>query len=133
MIAERAEKPVRIASFVILVVVVAGTIIINAELLADNFGKLAGIAAVFCIISLAVGYYVPRLLSVERRQAIASAFEIGMHNATLAVVIAQSVLGSVEMSLPAGVYAVLMFFLAAAFGMLIRDRTAPRSTPARAR
>ena len=131
VIAERAEKPVRIASFVILVLVVAGTIITNADLLADNFGKLAGIAAVFCTISLAVGYAVPRVLAVERRQAVASAFEIGMHNATLAVVIAQSVVGNVEMSLPAGVYAVLMFFLATGFGMLIRDRSAARPRAAR--
>ena len=36
--------------------------------------------------------------------------------------IAQSVLDSVEMSLPAAVYGVLMFFVAAAFGFVIRDR-----------
>jgi BASS family bile acid:Na+ symporter len=51
-----------------------------------------------------------------------------MHNATLAVVIAQSVLDSVEMSLPAGVHAGLMFFLAAGFGLLIRDRGPARPT-----
>lgn len=130
-VAERAEKPVRIASFVILVVVVAGTIIQNAQLLADNFAELAGVAAVFCAISLAVGYFVPRAFAVERRQAVASAFEIGMHNATLAVVIAQSVLLDTEMSLPAGVYAVLMFLLATVFGLLIKDRrAAPRGVSA---
>ncbi|WP_111768147.1 bile acid:sodium symporter family protein [Nakamurella deserti] len=121
-IAARAEKPVRIASLVILVLVVAGTIVSNAELLAENVGRLAGITAVFCGVSLAVGFAVPRMFAVERRQALAAAFEIGMHNATLAVVIAQSVLDNVEMSLPAGVYAVLMFFFAAGFGMLVRDR-----------
>ena len=64
----------------------------------------------------------PRLFRVERRQAIASSFEIGIHNATLAIVIAQTVIGSVEMSLPAAVYGVLMFFVALAFGFLIRGR-----------
>ena len=86
----------------------------------------------FCLLSLTVGYVVPLLLRVERRQAIATSFEIGIHNATLAVVIAQTVLGSVEMSLPAGVYGVLMFFIAAAFGFLIRDRTPARRTGATA-
>jgi BASS family bile acid:Na+ symporter len=61
---------------------------------------------------------------VGRRQAIATSFEIGIHNATLAIVIAQSVLGSVELSLPAAVYGVLMFFIAFGFGFLIRDRSA---------
>ena len=61
----------------------------------------------------------PRLFRVERKQAVASAFEIGIHNGTLAIVIAQSVLGSVELSLPAAVYSVLMFFIALVFGLIV--------------
>ncbi len=76
----------------------------------------------FCLVSLAVGYLVPRWLKVGKRQAIASSFEIGIHNATLAIVIAQTVLGSIELSLPAAVYGVLMFFIAFGFGFLIRER-----------
>lgn len=121
-VAKAADRPVRIASLVILVLVVLGAIIANRVLLAENFGGLAGITVSFCVISLAVGYAVPRLLRVSRPQSIASSFEIGVHNATLAIVIAQTVLGSIEMSLPAAVYGVLMFFLAAGFGFLIRGR-----------
>ena len=65
----------------------------------------------------------PRLLRVERRQAVASAFEIGIHNATLAIVIAVSVIGSEQMQLPAAVYGVLMFFVALAFGLLVARRS----------
>ncbi len=71
----------------------------------------------------------PRLFQVERSQAIASSFEIGIHNATLAIVIAQSVLGVFEMSLPAAVYGVLMFFIAAAFGFAIRGRRVAAEEP----
>src|SRR5688572_26464004 len=120
--ADRMDKPVRIASVVILVVVIAGAIVANLDLLIENAGRLAGITVLFCVISLSVGYLVPRLLRVERRQSIASSFEIGIHNATLAIVIAQTVIGSIEMSLPAAVYGVLMFFVALAFGFLIRGR-----------
>jgi len=116
------DKPVRIASIVILVVVIAGSIVSNRQLLADNFGQLSAITVVFCLSSLAVGYLVPRVLQVSAPQAIASSFEIGIHNATLAIVIAQTVIGSVEMSLPAAVYGVVMFFLAAGFGFLIRGK-----------
>ena len=49
-----------------------------------------------------------------RRQAIASAFEIGVHNGTLAIAVAISVLDSVELAVPAAVYSVLMFPVAAA-------------------
>lgn len=118
------DKPVRIASVVILIVVIAGAVASNWTLLVANFTQLALITVLFCLISLTIGFLVPRVLRVGKRQAIATSFEIGIHNATLAIVIAQSVLGSVELSLPAAVYGVLMFFIAFGFGFLIRDRTA---------
>lgn len=125
--AKKMDKPVRIASVVILVVVIAGAVASNWALLIANVASLALITIVFCVISLAIGYSVPRLFKVGRKQAIASSFEIGIHNATLAIVIAQSVLHSTELSLPAAVYGVLMFFIAFGFGFLIRDRSAGES------
>jgi len=116
------DKPVRIASVIILVVVIAGAVASNWQLLIDNVAQLALITVLFCLVSLTVGYFVPRMLKIGTRQAIASSFEIGIHNATLAIVIAQSVLGSMELSLPAAVYGVLMFFVAFGFGFLIRDK-----------
>lgn len=124
--ADGMDRPVRIISVVVLVVVIAGAVAANWALLVENAGRLALITVVFCVLSLSIGYLVPRLVRVGRRQAIASSFEIGIHNATLAIVIAQTVLGSVELSLPAAVYGVLMFFIAFGFGFLIRGRTDAR-------
>jgi BASS family bile acid:Na+ symporter len=128
--ADRMDKPVRIASVIILAVVIVGAIVSNLEPLLENAARLAGITVLFCVLSLGIGYLVPRLLHVERPQAIASSFEIGIHNATLAIVIAQTVIGNVELSLPAAVYGVLMFFVALAFGFLIRGRTTSTPTSA---
>lgn len=127
--AERMDRPVRIASMIILAVVIAGSIVANWALLAENAGRLALITIVFCLVSLAIGFFVPRLFRVGPRQAVASSFEIGIHNATLAIVIAQTVVGSVEMSLPGAVYGVLMFFVALGWGFLIR-RLVPTGAPA---
>ncbi|WP_084766726.1 bile acid:sodium symporter family protein [Leucobacter komagatae] len=118
--ADRMDKPVRIASIVILIVVIAGAIVSNLDMLLENLGQLSLITVLFCLLSLSVGFFVPRLFKVERKQAIASSFEIGIHNATLAIVIAQTVLGNMELSLPAAVYGVLMFFVALAFGFGLR-------------
>ncbi|MGO2745322.1 bile acid:sodium symporter family protein [Microbacterium sp.] len=117
------DRTVRIASVIILIVVIGGAVASNWTLLVENFAELALITILFCLISLTIGYIVPRVLKIDRPQAIATSFEIGIHNATLAIVIAQTVLGSVELSLPAAVYGVLMFFIAFGFGALIRDRT----------
>lgn len=117
--ARAMDKPVRIGSAVILALVILGAVVSNFTVLVDDFIGLAGVTVTFCLLSLSVGFLVPRLLKIDRPQSIASAFEVGLHNATLAIVIAQSVLRNPDMSLPAAVYGVLMFPLAAAFGMLI--------------
>ena len=123
--AQAMDRPVRIASIAILTLVILGAAASSLDVLLANFQALAGIVILFCLFSLGIGFAVPRLLKIERPQAIASAFEVGLHNATLAIVIAQSVLRSPEMTLPGAVYGVLMFPLAAAFGLLItRKRTA---------
>ena len=120
--ADRMDKPVCIASIVILVVVIVGAVVSNLKPLVENIGALAGITVLFCLLSLTIGFLVPRLFRVGRAQSVASSFEIGIHNATLAIVIAQSVLENFEMSLPGAVYGVLMFFIAAAFGFVISRR-----------
>ncbi len=130
--ADRMDTPVRIASMIILAIVIVGALVSNRDLFFGNLGSLAAITILFCALSLTVGFFVPRLFRVEPRQAVASSFEIGIHNATLAIVIAQTVLGNVEMSLPAAVYGVLMFFVALAFGFLVR-RAVPTEPKAAAR
>ena len=123
--ARAMDKPVRLASVVILTLVIAGAVVSNFAVLKDDFIALAGIVVSFCILSLGIGFIVPRLFRINREQSIASAFEVGLHNATLAIVIAESVLAVPDMSLPAAVYGVLMFPLAAVFGLLITRKRLP--------
>ena len=69
-----------------------------------------------------VGYVVPRAAGVVEGQAIACSMEIGVHNATLAIFIALEVLESVTISVPAAVYSLLMFPLAALWGTFVSRR-----------
>ncbi len=122
--ADRMDKPVRIGSAVVLALVIVGAIVAEKD---DILGYMSDVglpALLFCLLSLTVGFYVPRALGVVERRAIASAFEIGVHNGTLAIAVAISVLGSVELAVPAAVYSVLMFPAAAVFGWLITRRPA---------
>lgn len=123
--AHAMDKPVRLASIVILVVVISGAAASSLDLLTANIVRLGGVATAFCLLSLGIGYAVPRLLRIEKPQAVATSFEVGIHNATLAIVVAQSVLAQPEMALPAAVYGILMFPLAAVFGLIITRRRAP--------
>jgi BASS family bile acid:Na+ symporter len=127
--ADRMDRPVRIASVVVLAGVIVGTIVSERENVAGYLGELGPVAVAFCLVSLGLGYAVPRALGIERRQAVASCFEIGVHNGTLAIAVAISVMGSVQLAVPAAVYSVVMFPLAAAAGWVLtrggRDTAEP--------
>ncbi|WP_199171391.1 MULTISPECIES: hypothetical protein [Luteimonas] len=74
---------------------------------------------------MGTGYAAPRALRLPRRQAIAIAMEIGIHNGTLAIFIALNVLENPMMSVPAAVYSLLMFFTAAAFAFWLNRLADP--------
>lgn len=123
-----AEKPVRIISMIILGLVIALTVIGNFAVLAANIGPLLLIATLVCVVSLAVGFFVPRLFHVSPSQSLASSLEIGLHNATIALVIGQVVLANPIIALPAAVYGpisiVLGLVAAIVFRAIIRRSTA---------
>lgn len=52
----------------------------------------------------------------------AISFEIGVHNSTLALYVALSVLNNFQFALPAAIYSVSMYVTATLFGMLVLGR-----------
>ncbi|MEU4805320.1 bile acid:sodium symporter family protein [Actinosynnema sp. NPDC023587] len=124
--ADRADRPVRIVSAVVLVAVIAGALLAERENLGTYLVDTGPVAALFCACSLTAGYLLPRLFRVERRQAVASAFEVGIHNSTPAIAIAVTVVGSERLAVPAAVYGVLMFPIAALAGHLLTRTRAER-------
>jgi len=120
--AAKMDKPVKILSAIFLVLIIAAITIREREMLANNFGKIGIPILVFNALSMAIGYYLPLLFRVERKQAIAIGMEIGIHNGTLAIFIALNILNNSEMSIPPALYGLLMFFTAALFGFLVRGK-----------
>ena len=124
------DKPVRIGSAIILAVLVLGILINQAENVTDYLASIGLAAAIFCAASLVIGYVVPRALGVVDSQAIASSMEIGVHNSTLAIFVAVEVLDEVEISIPAAVYSLFMFAMAALWGRFISRRVLARTAEA---
>jgi BASS family bile acid:Na+ symporter len=122
--ADRLDRPVKALSALFLILVVAASIAKERNNVVDFIQQVGLAALTFNLASMAVGYLVPRLLRVEKRQAIAIGMEIGIHNGALAITIASSplLLGNSVMAIPAAVYSVIMFFTAAAFGLLVNRR-----------
>ena len=113
--ASRMEKPIRLLSVLVLALLIVAAVVQAWSTLLAWFAVVGLACLLFNLISMGVGYAAPLALKLPRRQAIAIAMEIGIHNGTLAIFIALNVLGNAAMSVPAAVYSLLMFFTAAGF------------------
>jgi bile acid:Na+ symporter, BASS family len=128
--AVKLERSVKILSVFVLVLMVGSVIAGLGKSVFEVLGEVILAAVAFNLISMTVGYYAPRLLKVGERRSIASAFEIGLHNASLAITIGLSptLLNNTLMAVPSVVYGFVMFFTAAGFGLIV-SRRVPSLTP----
>jgi len=117
--AEKLNRPVRIFAVVFLLIIILGAIIKERNNLIEYIGQIGFATALFCAISLCIGYFVPRLFGISSYQARACAFEIGIHNSTLAMTIALTIMASTTIAMPAAVYSIFMYIFATIFGTLI--------------
>jgi len=117
--ARRMDKPVKVLSALFLVFIIVGAILKEKAHIGEFFQQVGGAALVFNVLSMATGYVIPRLFSIEKKQAIAIGMEIGIHNGTLAIYIALNALENGTMGIPPAIYSLIMFFTAALFGYLV--------------
>lgn len=120
--ATRMEKPVRLLSVLVLVLLIVAAVAQAWSTLLAWFAVVGLACLLFNLASMGIGYVAPLALRLPRKQAIAIGMEIGIHNGTLAIFIALNVLGNAAMSVPAAVYSLLMFFTAAAFAFWLNRR-----------
>ncbi len=120
---KRLEKPVKILSALFLVLIIVGAIIKEKDQFMGYFQQVGLASLTFNVISMLIGYFVPFMFNISRKQSIAIGMEIGIHNGTLAIYIALNVIGNSAMSIPPAVYGLIMFFTAAVFGYLVSRQT----------
>jgi BASS family bile acid:Na+ symporter len=121
--AARMDKPVKILSALFLVLIIAGITWRERATIGTSFSQIGVPVLTFNLLSMALGYFLPLMARIEKRQAIAIGLEIGIHNGTLAIYIALNVLQNAVMSIPPAMYGLLMFFTAAGFGFLVNAST----------
>lgn len=117
--AERADRPVRIFSIALLALIAIGALVSERENVAEYAREVGLVTGLFCLSSLILGFVGARVLKLRRPQAIATSMEVGIHNTTVALTIAISVLGSTEVAIPSAVYSILMYVLATMFGYAV--------------
>ncbi len=118
----RLEKPFKLISAIFLatIILLAGWKE-RAHLWQD--AQIVGLAALlFNVACLSLGYFIPRLFRLSKKQSIAIGMEIGIHNGSLAIYLALNVIGNTAMTIPSVVYSIIMFLTAALFGYLVNLR-----------
>ena len=121
--ADKIIKSVKIISALLLVAIIVVLVIQQKQILVDHFSEMGLLLLIFNLMSIIIGYFAPRLLKIEKKQSISISMEIGIHNGTIAIYVALSVLQNAAMSVPPAFYSILMFFTAAIFGYLINRRS----------
>jgi BASS family bile acid:Na+ symporter len=120
--AARMDQPMKRFSMVVLAALALIAIAKEWTALTASFASIGLAVIAFNAISLGLGYYVPRMMGLDKPNAIAIGYEIGIHNSTLAIFVAVSVLGDFQLMVPAAIYSVSMYVLATAFGFLVLGR-----------
>lgn len=118
-VSQALSKPVKIASALLLATVIILAVGKDKENLGTYFMQVGPAALAFNVLSMLAGYFIPRLLNLTKRESIAIGMEIGIHNGTIAIYLAINVLANPVMAMPPAIYSLIMFFTAAAFGVLV--------------
>ena len=108
--ANKMAKPVRIASGIVMALVIIGLFIKERENFIPYF-KDSGVASLTLnIVTMALGFLSARLLKTGIKGAISISIESGIQNGTLAITIAVVLLNNSEFAIAPAIYSLLMFF-----------------------
>lgn len=118
-IALQLNRPMRLFSVIFLVALFSYALYRERFNVTEYFAEIGVAIALFCFISFLVGYLVPHLSGISDRQARACTFEVGIHNTSIALTIALSVLSNTTIAIPAGIYTIFMYIFAFTFGYIL--------------
>ncbi|QOD59487.1 bile acid:sodium symporter family protein [Polaribacter haliotis] len=107
--AKRMEKPMRLASTIIFILVFIAVIAANYKMIGTGMKEVGLVTLILNILTMGVGFLTAKLFKLNFKSAISITVESGIQNGTLAFVIATTILNNVEMGIPIGAYSIWMF------------------------
>lgn len=107
--AQRMERPMRVASTIIFVLILVGIVVSEWQTLIDALPILGPATFALNLLTMGLGWGLAKWFGLNLAQSITIAIESGIQNGTLAIVIASSILFLPELSLAAAIYSIAMF------------------------
>ncbi len=105
----RMEAPVRKASGIIFVLVLAGVVIKEKDNIFPFAQEAGVITLILNLLTMGMGFGIAALTKLSARQGISIAIESGIQNGTLAIAIATGILLNTEYAIVPVIYGLLMF------------------------
>jgi len=109
-------------STVLFIIIVIGALASNWNIFVQNLSVLGPAIVLLITMMFLIGYNSAKILKISKKQTITISIESGIQNATLGILIGNLILplpegiqGMSSLSLPSGVYGVLMYFVCLPF------------------
>jgi BASS family bile acid:Na+ symporter len=130
--AKRAEPVVGVFALLLLAVLIVGIVLQERERLPGMLADLGLPVLTLCCVAIIGGLLLARLSGLALRDALTVGMEVGVQNATLALLIAFTLLKSSEIAIPGALYGLLMYapaMLLVLFGRRAMRAIGPVSAP----
>jgi BASS family bile acid:Na+ symporter len=111
----RMEKPVKKASGIFFVFVLAAILIKERALLITHIQEAGLVTLTLNIITMSIGYFLGYIFNLPLKQRISVSIEGGIQNGTLGISIATILLNNTAYAIAPAIYGTLMFFTAGIF------------------
>ena len=115
----RFEPILRLFSVVFLFFIIIAIIVKNRTEMGAFFLQTGAAVFTLNIIVLGLGYWLAKSFKLSQKQAITIAYEIGIQNAPLALLISGTIIGNSTMMIPAVTYGILMLINGFVFKFII--------------
>ncbi len=120
----KMDRPVRIASGVLLALITLGLILKERSNIIPYLQQAGLPTVLLCLSTMALGFFSARLFKLKIRQAISISVESGIQNSALAITIATVTLQDTSLGIAAAIYTLIMY--AAGFGAILYGRSLVR-------
>jgi len=116
----RLEPILRLFSVVFLFFIIVAIIVKNRAEMVEFFIQTGAAVFTLNIIVLGLGYWLAKSFNLSQKEAITIAYEVGIQNAPLALLITGTIIGNSTMMIPAVTYGILMLINGFVFQLLIK-------------
>ena len=125
--AQRMDRPVRIASTVVFILVLAGVVLKEKSNIVSYFEQAGIVMLTLNVVTMMLGLLLAQVFKLSFKQAVSISIESGIQNGTLAITIATLLLANTSYAVAPAIYSLIMFITG---GLLIVWSTRKQSTTA---